>query len=213
MEQKELYQALAELQQEVGAIQKNEENPHFKHKYFDINQILDQILPIFKERGLLLLQPFISDVEHGIGVETSIIHIETGQKIQSFMPIPAGLTDPQKIGSCITYFRRYSLQTMLGLQAEDDDANTASPKPELQQDAYASEKQKGLIRNLIKEIDVMYVHQDTKDEMERLMSSGKMTKKRASETIGWLQEKKKEQQDNEAQAFPEQPDGQMTIDQ
>ena len=38
------------------------------------------------------------------------------------------LTDPQKIGSAITYYRRYTLQSLLGIQAEDDDANKASGK-------------------------------------------------------------------------------------
>ena len=39
------------------------------------------------------------------------------------------LTDAQKLGSAITYFRRYTAQSLLGLQAEDDDANLASRKP------------------------------------------------------------------------------------
>ena len=38
----------------------------------------------------------------------------------------AELSDPQKMGSMITYYRRYTLQSLLGLQAEDDDANAAS---------------------------------------------------------------------------------------
>ena len=41
--------------------------------------------------------------------------------------IPLGdITDPQKLGGAITYYRRYTLQSLLGLQAEDDDGNTAS---------------------------------------------------------------------------------------
>jgi hypothetical protein len=36
------------------------------------------------------------------------------------------LNDPQKMGSMITYYRRYTLQSLLGLQAEDDDGNAAS---------------------------------------------------------------------------------------
>ena len=36
------------------------------------------------------------------------------------------IADPQKLGSCITYYRRYTLSSLLGLQAEDDDANSAS---------------------------------------------------------------------------------------
>ncbi len=36
------------------------------------------------------------------------------------------ISEPQKVGSAITYYSRYTLQSLLGLQAEDDDANTAS---------------------------------------------------------------------------------------
>ena len=36
--------------------------------------------------------------------------------------------DPQKLGSEITYYRRYTLQSLLGLQAEDDDANMTVKK-------------------------------------------------------------------------------------
>ena len=37
-------------------------------------------------------------------------------------------SDPQKFGSSVTYFRRYSCQSILSLQAEDDDGNKASQK-------------------------------------------------------------------------------------
>ena len=56
-----------------------------------------------------------------------IIEIETGDEICSSLELPP-LTDPQKIGSAITYYRRYTLQSLLGIQAEDDDANKASGK-------------------------------------------------------------------------------------
>ena len=41
------------------------------------------------------------------------------------MELPTNL-DAQKIGSAITYFRRYTLASLLGLQAQDDDGNSAS---------------------------------------------------------------------------------------
>jgi hypothetical protein len=36
------------------------------------------------------------------------------------------LTTAQKLGSCNTYLRRYSLITLLGLEEDDDDGNEAS---------------------------------------------------------------------------------------
>ena len=43
------------------------------------------------------------------------------------MPLPNDL-DAQKMGSAITYFRRYTLQSLLALQAIDDDGNLAIKK-------------------------------------------------------------------------------------
>jgi hypothetical protein len=49
-------------------------------------------------------------------------------KVSSAIKLP-DLNDPQKLGSAVTYYRRYTLQSLLSLQAEDDDANTASKAP------------------------------------------------------------------------------------
>jgi len=56
---------------------------------------------------------------------TMIIDVENGEEMISEMPLP-NITDPQKLGSAITYFRRYTLQSLLALQAVDDDGNTAT---------------------------------------------------------------------------------------
>jgi hypothetical protein len=38
------------------------------------------------------------------------------------------IADPQKMGSAVTYYRRYMLQSLLLLRAVDDDGNIASGK-------------------------------------------------------------------------------------
>lgn len=122
---KELYKKLANLKKEIGSISKDKENPFFKSKYFDINDLLFHAEPLFEKYELLLLQPIRSGV-----VLTLIIDIESGQEISSDIELPS-IADPQKLGSAITYYRRYTLQSLLGLQAEDDDANASSKaKPE-----------------------------------------------------------------------------------
>ncbi len=117
---KELYKKLFEAKKEIGAISKDSTNPFFKSKYFDINTLLEHVEPILEKHGLLLLQPIEANQ-----VKTKIIDIESGDCIASEMLLPE-LNDPQKLGSAITYYRRYTLQSLLGLQAEDDDANKAS---------------------------------------------------------------------------------------
>ena len=117
-----LSQKLFNLQQEIGAISKDANNPFYKSKYFDINSLIKQLQPLLKKHKLLLTQPVLGD-----SVETKITCIESEQSVISNLQLPQ-ITDPQKLGSCITYFRRYTLASLLGLQAEDDDGNAASGK-------------------------------------------------------------------------------------
>lgn len=128
-----IYKKLLEVQKEVGAISKDSKNPFFKSKYFDINQLIEHVQPVLNEKGLVLLQP-IQDGK----VLSVLIDSESGDSTKSELALPL-LDDPQKLGSCITYYRRYTLASLLGLQAEDDDANLASkkkptPKPKKKQE-------------------------------------------------------------------------------
>ena len=117
---KNIYTKLAAVKKEIGAISKDSTNPFFKSKYFDINGLLKHVEPLLDKNGLLLLQPITDGL-----VCSQIIDVENGDKVESSIQM-ASLSDPQKMGSMITYYRRYTLQSLLGLQAEDDDANAAS---------------------------------------------------------------------------------------
>ena len=120
MMENSIYKKLYKVQKEIGAISKDSTNPFYKSKYFDINSLIKQLMPILEKHNLLLLQP-IQD-----GNQYSIIHnIDDGDSVESSLSLPIDL-DAQKIGSAITYYRRYTLQSLLGLQAEDDDGNNAS---------------------------------------------------------------------------------------
>jgi hypothetical protein len=115
-----IYAKLNEVKKEIGAISKDSTNPFFKSKYFDINSLLKHVEPLLQKNGLLLLQPIIKGE-----VFSEIIDVESGDSVTSSIPLPQ-IEDPQKIASCVTYYRRYTLQSLISLQAEDDDANIAS---------------------------------------------------------------------------------------
>jgi len=70
---------------------------------------------------LLLLQPIEDDKQY-----SRIIDLDGGM-VESSLVLPTDL-DTQKIGGAITYYRRYTLVALLGLQAEDDDGNLSSGK-------------------------------------------------------------------------------------
>ena len=116
-----IYNKLYKVQKEIGAISKDSKNPFYNSKYFDINSLIKQVTPILEKHKLLLLQP-IRD-----GKQYSVIIDLDGGSFESSLTLPTDL-DAQKIGSAITYYRRYTLQSLLGLQAEDDDGNGAIPK-------------------------------------------------------------------------------------
>jgi hypothetical protein len=126
METKNIYQKLYEAKQEIGKVAKNAKNPHFKNTYADLNALIDAVEPILLEKGLLLLQP-IKDGK----VFTVITNVEDATFVESYIDLTPGLT-AQALGSQITYFRRYTLSSLLTLQAIDDDGQQASQPVKVQ---------------------------------------------------------------------------------
>jgi hypothetical protein len=118
-----IYQKVHLAKQSIKGVVKNATNPHLKRNYADINSIIDTVEPILLDCGLLLLQP----VKDG-KVFTEIIDIESEDVIESHIDLPP-ITDAQKLGGAITYFRRYTLVSLLSLQAIDDDGEAASKAP------------------------------------------------------------------------------------
>ena len=123
---KHLAIALNKAQSEMGAAIKGAANPFFKSKYIDINGVLEVLVPALQARGILLAQP-LSSVGEKPAITTILIDTESGERLESTAVITE-LNDAQKMGGSITYFRRYSLISMMGFGAEDDDANGASGK-------------------------------------------------------------------------------------
>jgi len=111
-------QKLFDVQQKIGAISKDSKNPFYNSKYFDINSLISQVLPLLKENKILLTQP-VKDNK----VWTILTCVETNEFKDCDIDLPA-ITDPQKLGGAITYFRRYGLASLLALQAQDDDGNS-----------------------------------------------------------------------------------------
>ena len=119
-----IYAKLHEAKKEIGVVKKNAKNPHFKNTYADLNALIDAVEPILLEKGLIMLQP-IRDGK----VYTQIIDIESFDMVQSCIDLSPNLT-AQALGSQVTYYRRYTLQSLMSLQADDDDGHKASvPQP------------------------------------------------------------------------------------
>lgn len=134
----ELAKALAKFNGEISKISKDAANPFFKNHYATLDAIIDEARPILTKNGLSILQLPSGDGENAI-IKTLLIH-ESGEYIESESLVMKPVkNDPQAIGSCFTYMRRYSLSSFLCLNTgEDDDGNKATHekgKPQPKNDA------------------------------------------------------------------------------
>ena len=146
-----LTEALNKFQQEnINAVKAND-NPFYKSTYADLtsvinavnqgakfglcfsqqvhykNQILDkQIVETYKDGSTK--QTGGQTITRDIYVKTSIYHVKDEMQIECDVPVlinNAEKDNPQKMGSAITYAKRYGLQALFGL-GQDDDANEAT---------------------------------------------------------------------------------------
>lgn len=125
-----LWKAMLAAQLEMEHAAKDSKNPHLKNKYASLGSVLDTVKPILNKHGLVLTQ-YVMGVNQQMfpgstALVTKITHAETGVSTEDNQIIPLPKSDPQGMGSAITYARRYGVKTMLGINEEDDDANSAS---------------------------------------------------------------------------------------
>lgn len=113
--------ALLVFHMKVESIKKDANNPFFKSKYASLSNILENIQLPLSESGLSFTQ--IPTGEGGL--TTLLMHAESGEFILGEYIMKPSKSDPQSLGSAITYQRRYALCAVLGLNIEDDDDGNA----------------------------------------------------------------------------------------
>jgi ERF superfamily len=115
-----LMEALLNFQKDAPTLQKNGINPHFKAKYVTLDKLLEEVTPVLSKHGLVwLCRPV--EGEKGPMLYYELAHVGSGQRINGSMPLLLKVNDPQGQGSALTYARRYSMMTVLGLVANEDD--------------------------------------------------------------------------------------------
>jgi len=125
MTTKNLATALIKFHDSGAAAKKGAANPFFKSKYASLEEVIETVRAEAGKVGLTFTQLVDFD-KHHIFVTTTIMH-ESGDSMTGRTPVlTKDNTDPQKMGSGITYAKRYGLQAAFGLPSEDDDGNAAS---------------------------------------------------------------------------------------
>ena len=125
----ELAKALAKAQGEMKGALRDSQNPYFKSTYADLASVWDAIKEPFTKNGLSFVQAVTFDPQFPdhVFVDTTMLHT-SGEYIGGRIGMKPVKSDPQSVGSCITYCRRYGLQALSGVAPEDDDGNAASGK-------------------------------------------------------------------------------------
>jgi hypothetical protein len=122
-------------------------NPHFRSKFASLAGVRNTVVPVLAKHGFAVVQRISGDGLGGVAVETVLIH-ESGERIECgklTLTLPAEAerydreskqtrkvypaSDPQALGSVITYLRRYSLQAACCVVGDDDDDGNAGAEP------------------------------------------------------------------------------------
>ena len=121
-----LNEKLLAIQKQGVELQKSALNPHFKSKYIPLEEVIGKVVPLLNDAGIILQQ----SLGHWEGTPlliTSLIDSESDDRVETAAPLILEKQTPQAVGSAVTYYRRYSILSLLGLVAdEDDDANATT---------------------------------------------------------------------------------------
>ena len=125
---KSLAAALAKAQAECQNVSMNKTNPHFKSRYADLATVLKTVRPVLAKHGIALVQTTRVEDDGRLILVTRLLWGD--EEIVGYYPVQPTKADPQGYGSAMTYARRYALQAIVGVAADDDDdGNAASVAP------------------------------------------------------------------------------------
>jgi hypothetical protein len=144
----QLAEALSQAQGEMKNPVFDSLNPHFRSKYASLASVRDAITPALSKHGLSITQLPINNEDGQVAVETTLMH-KSGEYVSCTLTIPTAKRDAHGFGAALTYARRYSLQSIVSVSAEEDTdgneivapASTVSPVVQQQQQKTEEPKQ------------------------------------------------------------------------
>lgn len=117
------------VKDKVATVRNEAKNTEYRYKYADLADVLDSTAGPLADEGLILIQPPVNGSSGRASVFTMLMHT-SGQFIAGSLDLPSlgEKATPQQFGSLVTYWRRYSACSFLGItsQFDDDDGKAAS---------------------------------------------------------------------------------------
>ncbi|MFG1411448.1 ERF family protein [Xanthobacter sp. VTT E-85241] len=129
---KNIAAALLKVQHDLDPVKKGKKGHN--NKYADLPAVLDEAISTCNTHGIVVLQPIQpASRENHARVETILLHADSGEMVTGAAEVPwrseSKMNDAQSYGSAVTYARRYSLVSALGISTEDDDGQSAHARP------------------------------------------------------------------------------------
>lgn len=118
-----LLPALHKSQLKSKAVLKDAENPFFHSKYAKLENYIEAFNEYYAPHDLTFTQTLLPINDKNFLV-TTLWHV-SGQWVRSYYPLLPTKPDPQTLGGCVTYAKRYALSSITGLPETDDDGEGA----------------------------------------------------------------------------------------
>ncbi len=145
MELNKIMAALDAMHKEFGVIIRKDSKGH-KSTYASRSQIIETVSKMTSKHGLKFFQE-LCHIGEKQALKTIVVHIESGQYISSvstLTPADNPQSNDQAFGGSCTYHSRYHIMLLLGLAAEDDEADNDGEVAS--KGNTISDKQAGLLR-------------------------------------------------------------------
>ena len=121
-----LFTSLAKAQLEMDSATASNINPFLKSKYANLNDVVNASRKALASNGLSVIQRIVRTGSAGMTLLTRLCH-SSGQWIESSMTVNPQKQDIQSLGSYLTYIRRYTYSSIVGVVVgeKDDDGEKA----------------------------------------------------------------------------------------
>jgi len=161
---KELAPALCKMQGQFTTVIPTKINPRFKSKYADYDDIMKMARPHLEANGFSLRANEEEDSNGVKYIRTKLLH-NSGEYISSFVRViedKNNKTDIQAYGSAVSYHKRYSAQSILGISINDDVIENDGNKVKATNETYKNNTKKTIQKTHNKQEQIQTVRHENK---------------------------------------------------
>ena len=181
--------AQTKVQKEIKDLPK--ESKGFAHKYTTFDKLVQYLRPILSKHGISFIQMPCGDNEN-VGVITIYMHT-SGEYISSKIEtqIIQAQNKYQSMGSAITYFKRYSLASFVGIASDEDTDGNVKGAPQTTQPA-----KKKLSAQQFKDLNLL-VADEKEDFRDKVVHSVQSLNIHQDNLEAWIQKYKQAKENKE----------------